>query len=243
MTKLVIPTVLLVIGLIIGILLGTYTVAPITIPPVTETVTNTVTVTTTKIRTTTSISTMTLTTTITTTVISISKEIVPVTTTITKYVYIGGGHGGSVFGNVTVITPRGGRPIAEVKPGDLVLTEEGFKPVKEVKIIHVDNLYRITLEDGKVLLADDAQPVITTQGKKPVRELRVGDELLTLDGSAKITFIQKFDQEADVYDLIFEEPLNYYANKILVNDLKAGVLIPTIILYYPYSEFIFMAGG
>ncbi|RLE42160.1 hypothetical protein DRJ16_05200 [Candidatus Woesearchaeota archaeon] len=142
-----------------------------------------------------------------------------------------------------MITPEGNKPIQDVRPGDLVLTEEGFKEVKEVKVIEVFNLYKIELEDGKVLIADDAQPVITSEGKKPVRELRVGDELLTLDGSAKITFIQKFDQEADVYDLIFEEPLNYYANKILVNDLKAGVLIPTIILYYPYSEFIFIGSA
>ena len=40
----------------------------------------------------------------------------------------------------------------------------------------------------------------------------------------------------DVYDLAFEEPLNCYANEILVNDIKyAGV-----ILFYPYSEFIFI---
>jgi len=162
------------------------------------------------------------------------------TKTVTKTVYGGGGYGGSVFGNVTVIAPEGVKPIAEVRPGDLVLTEEGFKPVEEVKIIRVDNLYRITLKNGLVLLADDAQPVITIEGKKPVRELEVGDELLTLDGPAKITSIQRLDQEADVYDLVFEEPLNYYANGILVNDLKAGVLIPTVVIYYPYSEFIFL---
>ena len=156
--------------------------------------------------------------------------------TVTKTVY-GEGGGGSVLGNVTIITPDGAKSISEVKPGDLVLTEEGFRPVEEVKVIHADNLYRITLEDGKVLLADDAQPIITSEGKKPVRKLRVGDELITLNGSAKITSIQKFDQEADVYDLVFEEPLNYYANRVLVNDIK---YYSGVILFYPYSEFIFI---
>ena len=161
---------------------------------------------------------------------TVSKTI---TKTVTKTVT---GGGGSVLGNVTVITPDEIRPISDVRPGDLVLTEKGFKPVKEIKVIHVDNLYRITLENGLILLADDAQPVITLQGKKPVRELRIGDRLVTLNGSAKITSIQRFDEEADVYDLAFEKPINYYANGILVNDLKSGV----ILLTWPYSEFIYI---
>ena len=179
------------------------------------------------------------TTTVTTTVKV--PEPYPVTTTVTKYVYVGGGGGGgSVLGNVTVITPDGEMPISYVKPGDLVLTEEGFKPVKQVKSIHVDNVYRITLEDGKVLLADDAQPVITTKGVKPVRDLEPGDMLATINGTSKITSIQRFDRKATVYDLVFEEPLNYYADGILVND---AFKYSGIILHYPYSEFIFIAGG
>ena len=163
-----------------------------------------------------------------------------VTKTVTKYIYVGGGgpYGGSVLGNVTVITPEGGKPIQDVRPGDLVLTEEGFKEVKEVKAIPVSNLYRIELEDGKMLLADDAQPVVTIEGIKRVGELRIGDELVTLNGTSKIIGIKRHDLEAVVYDLVFDKPLNYYANEILVNDLKSGV----ILLTWPYSEFIFIRG-
>ena len=157
----------------------------------------------------------------------------PVTVTVTKYIQ---GGGGSVLGNVTVITPDGNKPIQDVRPGDLVLTEEGFREVKEVKVIQVFNLYKIELEDGKVLIADDAQPVITNEGVKRVGELRVGDELQTLDGTARITSIRRHELKAIVYDLIFDKPLNYYANGVLVNDLKSGV----ILLAWPYSEFIFI---
>jgi len=176
----------------------------------------------------------------TTTVTKIKKVPEPyaVTVTVTKYVYVGGGEGGSVLGNVTVVTPDGSKPIQDVRPGDLVLTERGFKEVKEVKVIQVFNLYKIELEDGKVLIADDAQPVITSEGIKRVGELRVGDELVTLNGTSRITKMRRHELKAIVYDLIFDEPLNYYANGVSVNDLKSGV----ILLAWPYSEFIFISG-
>ena len=158
-----------------------------------------------------------------------------VTKTVTKYIYVGEG-AGSVLGNVTVITPYGIKPIQDIKPGDLVLTEIGFKEVRQVKAIEVFNLYTIELEDGKVLLADDAQPVITVEGKKRVGELRTGEELVTLDGTSKIVDIERHEFKAIVYDLVFDEPLNYYANGVLVNDLKSGV----IILTWPWSEFLFI---
>ena len=187
-------------------------------------------------RTLTKIQTKWKTKTVTTTIVK--PEYVPVTTTVTKYVYVSGG-GGSVLGNVTVITPEGNKPIQDVRPGDLVLTEEGFKEVKEVKVIEVFNLYKIELEDGKVLIADDAQPVITSEGKKPVRELMVGDELLTLNGTSKIVDIERHELKTMVYDLAFDEPLNYYANGVLVNDVKTSGVI---LLTWPWSEFIFIGG-
>jgi len=159
--------------------------------------------------------------------------------TVTKYVEGGGGGFGSVSGNVTVITPDGIKPIQEIVPGDLVLTEEGFREVKVVKVIEVYNLYRIVLEDGKILLADDAQPVVTSEGLKRVGELRIGDELMTLNGTSRIMEIERHELKATVYDLFFEEPLNYYANGVLVNDPAkySGV----ILLTWPWSEFLFIS--
>jgi len=164
---------------------------------------------------------------------------VTVTKTITKYVEGGGGFG-SVLGNVTVITPEGGKLIKDVRPGDLVLTERGFREVKEVKAIQVSNLYRIELENGRLLIADDAQPVVTSEDIKRVGELRVGDELVTLNGTSRIIGIKRHELKAYVYDLIFDKPLNYYANGVLVNDAVkySGV----ILLAWPYSEFIFIRG-
>ena len=167
----------------------------------------------------------------------------PYPVTVTKTITVtkhggGGGYGGSVLGNVTVITPEGRKPIQDVRPGDLVLTERGFREVREVKAIQVFNLYKIELEDGKALIADDAQPVITGEGVKRVGELKVGDELQALNGTVRITNIKRHELKAIVYDLIFDEPLNYYANGVLVNDLKSGV----ILLTWPYSEFVFIRG-
>ena len=66
--------------------------------------------------------------------------------------------------------------------------------------------------------------------------MMIGNKLLTLDGPAEIIDIERFDVEVQVYDLVFEKPLNYYANGVLVNDLKSGV----ILLTWPYSEFIYI---
>ena len=166
---------------------------------------------------------------------------VTVTKTITKYVEGGGGGGfGSVLGNVTVITPEGRKPIQDIRSGDLVLTESGFREVKEVKVIQVFNLYKIELEDGRLLIADDAQPVITSEGVKRVGELKIGDELQALNGTSRIIGIKRHELKVFVYDLMFDEPLNYYANGVLVNDAVkySGV----ILLAWPYSEFIFIRG-
>ena len=163
-----------------------------------------------------------------------------VTKTVTKYIYVGEG-AGSVLGNVTVITPDGIKPIREVRPGDLVLTEIGFKEVKAVKEIEVFNLYRITLEDGRILLADDAQPVATSGGLKKVGELKLGDELMTLNWTSRIIDIERHELKTTVYDLMFDEPLNYYANGVLVND---GVKYSGVILLtWPWSEFVFISGS
>ena len=176
----------------------------------------------------------------TTTKIVKVPEYRPYTVTVTKYVYVGEGGGeGSVLGNVTVITPEGKKLIQDVRPGDLVLTERGFREVKEVKAIEVFNLYIIELEDGKVLIADDAQPVITSEGVKRVGELEIGDELVTLNGSSEIISIRRHELKAIVYDLIFDEPLNYYANGVLVND---AMKYSAVLLTWPYSEFIFVRG-
>jgi len=120
------------------------------------------------------------------------------------------------------------------------LTERGFREVKEVKAIQVSNLYRIELENGRLLIADDAQPVVTSEDIKRVGELRVGDELVTLNGTSRIIGIKRHELKAYVYDLIFDKPLNYYANGVLVNDAVkySGV----ILLAWPYSEFIFIRG-
>jgi len=64
----------------------------------------------------------------------------------------------------------------------------------------------------------------------------VGAELITLDGSSRIIDIERHELKTVVYDLVFDEPLNYYANGVLVNDLKSGV----IILTWPWSEFLFI---
>ena len=219
--------------------------------PVTTTYTSTKTIVSTSIsyryrtitRTTTKWRTTTVTKTKTVTEVVPEPYEVPYYITVTKTVTVtkhGGPYGGSVLGNVTVITPEGGKPIQDVRPGDLVLTERGFREVKDVKAIEVFNLYKIELEDGKALIADEAQPVITGEGVKRVGELKVGDELQALNGTVRITDIKRHELKAIVYDLIFEEPLNYYANGVLVSDWVKYSSI--ILLAWPYSEFIFVRG-
>ena len=70
-------------------------------------------------------------------------------------------------------------------------------------------------------MADVAQLVIMIYGRKMVVELMIGDRLLTLNGLAEIINNKRFDVEVQAYDLVFEKLLNYYANRILVNDVKS----------------------
>jgi hypothetical protein len=190
-------------------------------------------------------------TTITTTVTEVRPgqiTTVTVTTTIVSTVYVSGGGGGSALYNSTVIAIEDGRErvktLAEVKAGDYILTDRGFKKVINVKEIQVDNLYTVFIEGGYVLKADSLQPILTVSGVKKVGELRVGDLVYTLDGWKKIEKIEKtiYDKPiVKVIDLVFDGLAFYYASGVLVEDayFKSGVILIT----YPYSEFIFIGRG
>ncbi|MCL7389004.1 MAG: hypothetical protein LZ173_03595, partial [Thaumarchaeota archaeon] len=223
----------------------------------TKTVTHTITVpvgtyTTTvggQVQTVTSYRTMTITNTvtqyvpITTTITEIRKEPITVTTTVT--VYVSGGGGGSALYNSSVITIEDGRErtktLAEVKAGDYVLTDRGFRKVTNVKEILVDNLYSIYIEGGYILRADSLQPILTAKGVKRVGELMEGDLVYTLDGWRRVERIERTiygKPTVRVIDIAFDEFAFYYTDGVLVEDayLKSGV----ILLTYPYSEFIFI---
>jgi len=208
-----------------------------------------------QVQTVTSYRTMTITNTVTqyipiTTTITEVRELpgrtVTVTTTVT--VYVSGGGGGSALYNSTVITIEDGRErtktLAEVKVGDYILTDRGFKKVINIKEVLADNLYSVYVEGGYILKADSLQPILTASGVKKVGELKVGDLIYTLDRWRRIERIEKtiYDEPTvKVVDLTFDGLAFYYANGVLVEDayFKSGVILVT----YPYSEFIFIGRG
>lgn len=85
-------------------------------------------------------------------------------------------------------------------------------------------------EQGHKLILSDGHPVMTPEGVVLAKLLRVGDEVCTVNGDAKLVKIQEIDYERDVWNLdvgmqndgveLTEDNTTFYANGILVGDAK-----------------------
>lgn len=77
-----------------------------------------------------------------------------------------------------VVTPEGKRDISEIRPGDLVLSHQGFDRVYDVKS-RVSRLHKLTFYDGTELVCTPEHPFFTQTGWKAAASLTETDVCYT----------------------------------------------------------------
>lgn len=113
-----------------------------------------------------------------------------------------------------------------------ILTDDGFVDVKKLGKTIPYIVYYIETENGKQLWCADNHIIFDgSNNEKFVKELNVGEEILTNNGLSKVTKINKFSKEENMYDfeLCDNSRHRYYTNGILShNTLLAKTLAKEI---------------
>ena len=104
-------------------------------------------------------------------------------------------------GATTVATPGGHRPIASLRPGDVVLGRDGSASVVD-SVHRQSNAPTLRLRiRGETIEATSTHPFRTVgRGWVTAGDLSVGDEVRTLDGFARVESVSAGDRQA-VYNL------------------------------------------
>jgi hypothetical protein len=79
-----------------------------------------------------------------------------------------------------VTTERGNVPIETVKVGDMALTRFGYRKVIKTFDNGVQPVSEYLFGNGQSLTATDMHSIITPTGKKPIKDVTVGDEIYFL---------------------------------------------------------------
>jgi hypothetical protein len=82
-------------------------------------------------------------------------------------------------GATLVKTPFGDKPISEIKTGECVMTSNGWQIVEDSQMTGIQEIYEMTLSDGKTLKATSDHQIFTAIGKVRVDSLRYGDIINT----------------------------------------------------------------
>ena len=77
-----------------------------------------------------------------------------------------------------ILTNKGEIPIEKIKKGDLVLTRDGYKPVKDCCMTHsISDIYEIEFTNGEILRGTKNHPIWNGVDFVPMDVLRCGDEV------------------------------------------------------------------
>jgi DNA repair exonuclease SbcCD ATPase subunit len=97
-----------------------------------------------------------------------------------------------------------------------VLTRDGYKTVEYADITAYDSeVYRVVLSNGYTLeCSPDHRIMATGLQWIHVKDLRIGDNILTDMGRSEVVFLEKMSFTEDLYDLQVED-FEYYANGIV----------------------------
>lgn len=118
-----------------------------------------------------------------------------------------------VTGDTLVATPEGMRRVDSIRPGDLILTVKGPRPVEWAETNHNTPIFRVRFSDGGALRVTAAHQFYVYReglGLDPIRldRCRPGDEVQTLhagvSGAAKILSVEPAGVET-TYDLYESE--------------------------------------
>ena len=140
---------------------------------------------------------------------------------------------GSCFvAGTKVLTPSGDKNIEEFKVGDDVLAydhkDNTVKTSKVTKVFkHINKKYgELYLSNGTKLLVTDVHRFYSVDKKDYVRagKLKVNEKLLVNNGknteTVTVTKYIKSAAKADVYNITVKDFNNYFADKILVHNIK-----------------------
>lgn len=81
-----------------------------------------------------------------------------------------------------ITTAEGDKPIESITANDTVLTRYGYKPVVSAWHTGKRSTWKVTTRDGRTLQGTQNHPVMTEAGWKNLSELKVGENILVLNG-------------------------------------------------------------
>ena len=128
-------------------------------------------------------------------------------------------------GDTLVPTKHGYTTIKEIQKGDEILSRDektgktGFKEVEDVFIRAVHTIYHVWLDGKKEIKTTAYHPVyVQGQGWVTAINLRKGDTLETMEGTACITKIvkERHEEPVTVYNLAVKDWVSYFVGQVKV---------------------------
>lgn len=127
--------------------------------------------------------------------------------------------GGCFLAGTLVSTSLGEVAIESIQMGDSVRSYGSDSPSKVLALIkvRVDGYFEIATQSYTVMVTGE-HPFFTTGGLKQIKDIDIGDILITNSGQESV-ITKKFHKEiAEVYNLSVTEPHTYYANGFVVHN-------------------------
>lgn len=135
-----------------------------------------------------------------------------------------------VSGKTLIVYPKGVKPISEVEVGESVLTDDGYKVVKEVVCVNKPlRVFEYVLKSpkGYYHLTTSPHNAIMTQGGD-VEMSRVGNKdavmVLMLNGKQSFTHVSAVwgihRPSEEMYNLILEDGECFFANGVLIGSYE-----------------------
>lgn len=109
-------------------------------------------------------------------------------------------------------------PIDQLRLGDMVATDAGAAPIRDIISGVEDELLHIETEGGAHLFATSMHPVFTADGAKRSYDLRLGDRIRMKEGFDVVRYANYEPYHDTVRNLVFDEERSFYADGFLVGD-------------------------
>lgn len=126
----------------------------------------------------------------------------------------------------------------------LVLSDSGFSPIHQVHKTKSFRVYDVELDNGmKIRVADNHIFYTAIDYFKQCKELKIGDDVLTVDGISTVKRIVKLNEWRSMYDLsVMNQKYSYYTNDILShNTITSSIFITHFITFNFEKNVLIMA--
>lgn len=156
------------------------------------------------------------------------------------------GGGCFIAGTIVLMADGSKKPIEQLRKGDNVLGYDGKKAIpvtiQACLTFPHKQTYKLTFSDGNTLTLTDSHPLYSPDAgwrslspamtkeetpTLPVSQLEIGDVIATIDGTCTLIAIEK-KQIEQVYNITVNGTHTYYANGVLVHNIKAGAGTETV---------------